>query len=625
MTLFKQIMITFSTILLFILGLVLTISFLDTKQYIENELYMKAQNGATVLALNMSNAKGDVTVMSTMANALFDNGYFHLIILKDGDNKILFKKTSDEINLTPKWFSDLVYFTEDSANAQVSNGWTPVGILSVKASKASSLKYLYDSFKNIVFIFIGMAVVGILLIYLLLKTVLKPLDKVKQQAEMVKKNKFVYQEEIPKTKELKQVVMAINTIVKKTEKIYKNLQGVTNKNKRLEYLDEFTMIGNRKYFILKFNEYVNADDSRAVGTLFSLRIQGTQEANKAIGFNEVNTIYSNIARIINENIHGNEDAYVSRISGVEFAYVLPVVDVQTAKDISDKILKEVRAYIDCISKIKNIIFFSMAGICYKHKDELSKILSSVDFTLNSFENSKKDNFEFIEDATKRTSLNRVELRDTIAEAIKARFLIPKEKYIVGVKTNQKIKFLSFIILDEKIGKLDYKAYFPVLTYHDLFRSYLDYVWSYLEEASQGDNIAIEIPIMYFDDIVAIDNIKKNIKKFKDSGVNIFIEFSQSNILMMDPEKERSILNNLHNNNINVAINSFDADEKIIRLLHMIHPKYVRIYADHFLDMSENLKDNLIMMLKTIDIRIGIDNTNEESQTDILKFDVDYLS
>ncbi len=623
MTMFKQISLLFSIILLFILTLTLGVNFLDTKKFVENELYTKAQNDAIVLSVNMTMAKGDITKIKTIANAVFDNGFYKEISLKDMHGNILLEKLADEKPNVPRWFNNMISLSSSNAKAQVANKWTPLGILTVKMSSAKATEYLYHLFKNIVLIFIASYLFGIFFIYLLLKIIFKPLYKVQHQAEEVIKNRFEYQNELPSTVELRSVVVAINSMVGKMEKVYKSLQRVTRKNKIITYTDEVTGLANRKFFILKYNEYASSFDSRSNGVVFFVRISNALEANKIIGFNNVNEIYKNIAKILKDKTKDIEESLVCRVSGTEFGCIFPSVKEEFVKKLAKDIKNSFKETVEQFSEIKGLIDVYMVAKDYKQDQPLSSILSSVDFALNSLESDEKEHYRCI--MTEKYSIAKTELRVLLQEALRSGHLSPKEFLLISLKGDKNIKFISFGVKDDKVGEIEYEVLIPTVKYYTLYDEYIMQECNYLSRLLPGQDISVEIDVSYFDNLTVVDKIIEHIKILKLKNINITVEIPQNNLNKMDSIKSAAIINKLKENDINLAISRFDGDDKVLEELYNIHPRYIRMYAEHFLDMNDVLKQNLVLMLKTAGIKIMLDKVEKEYEEKLKNFDIDYIS
>lgn len=102
------------------------------------------------------------------------------------------------------------------------------------------------------------------------------------------KNEFILSEKIPFTTEFKSLTLSINSMINKFENMFENTNNVLKLNKEL-YVDEITKLNNRKYFILKANEYLDKDNTNNKGfvVIISLKID---VINKVHGYAKTNEI-----------------------------------------------------------------------------------------------------------------------------------------------------------------------------------------------------------------------------------------------------------------------------------------------------------------------------------------------
>ncbi len=109
MTLFKQIALILSILIIIILATVLNLNFKAANTSVQDRLYDDAKNTASSLSLSLGSANGDISMMSTMINANFDSGTYSYISLVDVDNVLLYERKSESEELdVPKWFLNMV-------------------------------------------------------------------------------------------------------------------------------------------------------------------------------------------------------------------------------------------------------------------------------------------------------------------------------------------------------------------------------------------------------------------------------------------------------------------------------------------------------------------------------------
>ena len=418
MTLFKQIALVVTTVLFAVLVTVTTILFNDAAASIQNRLYEDAQNTAASLSLSLGTAGGDVTTMQTMINATFDSGHFSSISLVDVDGKMLYKRTN-ESELSPKipeWFHNMVKISAPTASANVSAGWQPVGILNVQSDPNFAYAELYRVLKHLVLTLVTIFIAALLFVYILLRIVLRPLAQIQKQAEAITRNEFIIQERLPRTKELKDVVIAMNKMVTKVKNMFDKANEELQKLKENEYTDKVTGLKNRKYFINKLPEYLKVDAKARHGSHIMVALNGVVEANQKIGYKKVDELFEQIAKILTREAASFEESVVARMNGTEFSILLPECNVYEALDIAKRIQMETAKKTEEFELDKDEFYAAIGIHEYTYQESVSDFLTLSDLSLSKAKLETNhlhfDNAEEIEDV-----ITKEEWREIIKNAL----------------------------------------------------------------------------------------------------------------------------------------------------------------------------------------------------------------
>ncbi len=383
MTLFKQIALMLSIFLLIILATVLTLNFQSTNQSIQERLYEDAKNTASSLSLSLGTANGDLSIMSTMINANFDSGNYHHISLIDVDNKTLYERKSERGTIdVPQWFLDTVIMTAPVASANVSAGWSQVGILNVQSNISYAYEALYQILLHLLVSFSIIATISLATLYAVLIAILKPLRKVQVQAKAVLKNEFIIQDKIPYTKEFKDVVLGMNSMVHKAKAMFEKGNEELKKQQELEYIDPITKLKNRKYLIHKLPEYLKIDASAKSGINMMISLTGVIEANTRIGHKEVDNLFLKIAEIFKAHASNYENSIVARLNGTEFSILLPACEAKDAMELAQGICNAVNNDIMTCGLDAKETFISIGVYHYNYMQRIGQVLSFADYALS---------------------------------------------------------------------------------------------------------------------------------------------------------------------------------------------------------------------------------------------------
>ena len=619
MTLFRQINAIFSIILLLVLGTVLAIGFIDSRHYIQNELYSTAKDAATSLSLMMSKAGGNVAAMSVIADAVVKSGRIREITLYDQYGNILFTKSREVETEVPGWFEEIADLSNDTAVSEIFDNWRTIGVLSVEADKSDALNYLYDFFKKILIIFIVGGAIGALFIYVLLRMIMEPLKTVIKQAEGVLHNRFLLQNELPSTEELKHVTMAMNQMVSRMKKGHETLSSVMEKNRELEYLDPLTKVGNRRFFMVKYEEYSHAEDNRAWGVLLAVRLADVQEANKLIGFDRVDMIYKDVAAILSHDIENIDDAACFRVSGTEFVLLLPSYDTEDAQTIAKALVEDIRKMMEKrYEEVAKSLFADAAVAAYEHKEPIGQVLSTVDLALNEAL-YKSGDAVVVAKRERSLPMSKVAWRELIESSLKEGRMEPVWEDVHAINRHKLFASVTFDLVTPDGKRIPYGTYLSMLLLHDLFPRYIEYTLDYLDSVPilRNDRIAVEYPLTCLSNPRMFEKVKENLDRLKKRGVELIIEIPESDLSKIDSSTLKKITEELRREKISFAVSRFDADKDTIELLKRARPEYVKMYVGQFVDMSDSFRDSMTPILKSFGVKLLLHGIDEEHDIHVL--------
>jgi diguanylate cyclase (GGDEF)-like protein len=612
MTLFRQIIVVFTLFFLVMLAVVLAIGFGESREYIENKLYTNAQNTASTLAVTMSQADGDVTKMSVMADAVFDTGYYRKIALKSMRGETIFEKSRDEKPDVPAWFVSMVDLHVESAYAQVSDGWRPLGMLEVVPDATASLEYLYGLFKKIATVFLVSMAVGVLIIALMLRMILRPIRTMEEQAEGVLQNRFLINREIPRTLELRRVTMAINGLVERMEQMHAKLVELTNRNRELEYKDPLTGVYNRRYFVVRYEEYAAAEDERSEGVVVMMRLCGVVEANRLIGFDKVNVILKSLTHIVVTEAESDDDAVVARVSGVEVAVLLPRLDMEAAQAWAENVLQKSREVMDMFEQTREVLYLAMTAVAYEPGKELSKLFASADLALNDAAMHNKDTLKAVS-FENSLPLRKEDWRRFLTESLREGRFRATWSSIFSADGGELCREVRLDIYEGQT-LVPYRVYAPMLMQLALFDEYAEALFGHLasmQGAALPREVAFEMPMAYLDSTHRFERLAAFAVEMKKRGVKTVVEVSQNELLRYETRTAEALCESLAAHGIALAVTRFDAERRMLDLLKRVRPRYVRIHAGQFADMSDTLRDTLALVLRSIGAKLIVVGAKEE--------------
>ncbi|WOD06961.1 LapD/MoxY N-terminal periplasmic domain-containing protein [Marinomonas sp. GJ51-6] len=221
MTLFRQLMMTIIAIFSLMLVVVMGINFNTTKGYLIGQLESTTQDSATSLSMSVSDfmAFEDYASVESSINAVFDSGYFSEVRIHvyDGDRNIA-RSNSVTVDGVPTWFVKLIDFRVPVAKAVISNGWSELGQVYITGSAGYGYHQLWLATRDLLISFFIIGSITLVLGSIALRYLFRPLVELEKQAEAIQQRRFVKMLNVPKTRELRSVVLSMNRMAEKLEK-----------------------------------------------------------------------------------------------------------------------------------------------------------------------------------------------------------------------------------------------------------------------------------------------------------------------------------------------------------------------------------------------------------------------
>jgi EAL domain-containing protein (putative c-di-GMP-specific phosphodiesterase class I) len=218
----------------------------------------------------------------------------------------------------PAWFVNLIPLNVEPGIAEIQDGWAQFGTLTLKSNATFAYKELW--YATIQIALWGL-LIGLISCYLggqLLKKILKPLNDVVDQAKAIGESRFIMIK-VPKTKEFKDVVKAMNTLSNRVKKT------VSEESARLDQLrldnnfDHVTGLMNHDYFVKKVNASISHEEYFNEGVMVMTRILNIAEIDQKLGYKETNHLLKMIGDALQLLCNQNAALSASRLSGADFS------------------------------------------------------------------------------------------------------------------------------------------------------------------------------------------------------------------------------------------------------------------------------------------------------------------
>ncbi len=384
MTLYKQLFFS----MLFVLLCVSSVSWMGeckrTRDFLNEQMNTHAQDSATFLGLSLSSIKSDsgLATMTAMINALFDRGYYRLIELRDVQGNVLVARHAETPPLqVPAWFTRLVALTPPEATAMVMHGWQQAGIIQVESHLDNAYHTLWQAAQTTALWFSMACVAFAVLSGLLLRSVLRPLARIEGQAVALCNRQFEIQEHIPRTRELRRVVLAMNTMTERLSRLFHEQVALADTLHKQVYQDSLTGIGNRRYLETQVNAQFAEKGINIQGVFFIFQIQDLKAINDQGGYQQGDRIIKKTSAALHKGCHPFPAGILARLGGGDFALFLPDVDEQTARHVAADILEDMEQQEAMKLSATLPVRLVSGGVFFERVVSLNELLAQADTAL----------------------------------------------------------------------------------------------------------------------------------------------------------------------------------------------------------------------------------------------------
>jgi diguanylate cyclase (GGDEF)-like protein len=604
MSLFKQMALAISFIIIVLVGTIMTLNYQSSKRDMIESLYETTVNNISSITSQLSEAGNNPVLITSIIDAEFGSGYFKKITFTSNDASFTYTQVdNDPIEGVPLWFINLADITLKSVTSDVSSGWAMIGVISIDGDTGIVYKALYKMSTQLLYIFILSVVASLLILSIMLGFILRPLKGVQKQAEAVARNEFIIQEDIPYTKEFRDVVLGMNRMVTKTKAMFDKGNEELKLQKEREYTDDTTKLKNRKYLIDKLPEFLKVDASSKGGVSVMVSLSGIIEANEKIGHKEVDMLFNEIADIFRITLQGYDEAIIARINGTEFALFVPNCNSTSALSFAQNISKKSQEKIIKKGLNSEITFLSLGIYEYNYQETINVVLSQSDNALTQAK-FNQDNIYLARPSDITEVMGKDAWRELITNAIQ----------------NNQLRFVSWSAVDTKLKKVAHLALSLSIqaekTYYygqfmapanqaglsnDVYETVLTMLFKEPETKLHNSVCSLRLPYEYLTLSSTYEQMKALFITYaKKLPLKLIIEMpdkliSQNTELVQDYKKL------LEKYNIDLGIFEFIGESKDYQYLQELRPSYIKGESSYFLSQS----DQALSALRLITDSLGI--------------------
>ncbi|GAC23334.1 diguanylate cyclase/phosphodiesterase [Paraglaciecola mesophila KMM 241] len=348
MPLSRQLSLSLLAVLILVFIGTLWINTNNTRDFVDQQLASHAQDTATSLGLSIAPyvaVPEDLPVVNTMMNAIFDRGFYQSMVLRDTDRNILIEKHNpNSVEGVPKWFRELLPLTPPESVTDLNDGWTMAGTLMVQSHPGFGYQQLWQNAVQAFWMILAVFIGALVLLYALVKMITTPLLAVVKQADAISRQQFEQIEAIPRTPELKRIVLAVNRMSAQLAKLFTQLSNQAERYRDFAYQDALTGVANRRAFELAFEQLLADSEQHSQGYLLLIRLTSLNEVNSSLGYQAGDEYVALVSQELqNALAQHNLNGTLFRVSGADFVVLLEDTAQQPSVNFAQHIISQLNA------------------------------------------------------------------------------------------------------------------------------------------------------------------------------------------------------------------------------------------------------------------------------------------
>lgn len=298
----------------------------SSREQLVSQLRSHAQDAATALGLSLTPHIDDPAMVELMVSSIFDSGYFASIrVLRVSDGSVMAERQMQAGMRVPGWFAGLVDLQPTGGEALVMRGWQQAARVEVISHPQFALARLWDAALGSLFWLLLCGLLSAALGGWLLQRQLRPLQQMTLQAEAIARREFHTLDDIPRTPELRRVVLAMNQMVGKLRSLFAEEAARSERLRDEAYRDPLTGLANRRLLLLHLHTRLAASEVNTAGSLLLLQVNDLAGLNQRHGAPRSDALLTAIATLLERlsHAHGHADWLAARSRGGEFALLAP--------------------------------------------------------------------------------------------------------------------------------------------------------------------------------------------------------------------------------------------------------------------------------------------------------------
>ena len=272
------------------------------------------------------------------------------------------------------------------------SGWQQAGKVQVTSHPGHAYGELWTNSTDTFRFFLVLAAVIITIGLIAVNILLRPLRLIESQADALGNAAPPLQNKLPRTRELRRVVMAMNRMSRKVSRSFAEQSALTESLRKQAYNDPVTGLGNRRYFDRQLQRLLESGEEASMGALLLLELHGLSEINLTAGFQAGDQLLQHTAKLINQRLVQLEHCFAARISGACYGIVVVGMDRDGAESLAADLCHDLLQL--HANGLANIAAIGHIGVAlWKQQDALQDLLAEADIALRAAQSCSSNSWK----------------------------------------------------------------------------------------------------------------------------------------------------------------------------------------------------------------------------------------
>jgi len=421
MTLSRQLVTLLAVLLLLVFVGTFFISVQNARTYLEVQLESHAQDAATSLGLSISPhmVDDDLVTVARMVDAIFDRGYYQFIKLEDIQGEVLInRELSVQVKDVPAWFIEYLPLKAPKGEALIMAGWRQAGRILIQSHPGFAYRQLWGNVSEIFGWFLASALFVIGLGLLLLRVVLSPLKEVEWQAESICNREFPILDKLPRTRDLRLIVEAMNRLSTKLRTMLTEHEDLAAKLREQAHQHPVTGLANKHHFMATLNYRMASPEVCSYAVLCLIQLRDLQGYNHKHGYAAGDKLLCQMADVLRDIAAEIPRHTLAHLSGGDFALLAEDYRIDEGEILGQRLSDALAGLYgnNTLLPVDN----GHVGIAYfDGKQDASQLLIEADEALRVAQSKEANSWSLIvpEEVEKETARSATEWRSFIQQAL----------------------------------------------------------------------------------------------------------------------------------------------------------------------------------------------------------------